>query len=57
MIERLPHELNLQIGEWRDKLFKFYTSMFWGKPKKPSMNLRNPAPKVYGPKPKKIKKY
>ena len=46
--------------EWRDKLFKFYTfdlNVFWGKHKKPSMNLRNPAPKVYGPKRRKIKKY
>lgn len=29
----------------------------WGKPKKQPVNLRNPAPKVYGAKPRKIKKY
>lgn len=45
------------MEKWRDKLFEYYTSFFWGKPKKPNMNLRNPAPKVYGPKRRKIKKY
>lgn len=44
------------MEEWRDILFKYYTSVFWCKPKKATPNLRNPAPKVYGPKPKNIKK-
>lgn len=48
------------MEKWRDKLFKFCTfdlNVFWHKSKKTSINLRNPAPKVYGPKPKKVKKY
>lgn len=45
------------MEKWRDKLFEYYTSFFWGKPKKATPNLRNPAPKVYGPKRRKIKKY
>lgn len=39
---------------WFSKLF---WRVIWGKPKKEITPLRNPPPKVYGPKPKKINKY
>lgn len=42
------------MKQWFTKLF---WRLVWGKPKNPSMNLRNPAPKAYGPKRRKIKKY
>lgn len=42
------------MKQWFTKLF---WRLVWGKPKKATPNLRNPAPKVYGPKPRKIKKY
>ena len=46
------------MEDWFNKLFcNFVGGLIWGKPKKASPNLRNPAPKVYGPKPRKIKKY
>ena len=42
------------MKQWFTKLF---WRLVWGKPKKATPNLRNPAPKVYGPKRRNIKKY
>lgn len=35
------------MKKWLARLFWRWV---WGKPKKPVKNLRNPAPRVYGPK-------
>jgi hypothetical protein len=42
------------MKKWLARLFWRWV---WGKPKKTAKDLRNPKPKTYGPKPRKIKKY
>lgn len=46
------------MEDWFNKLCcNLVGCLIWHKPKKATPNLRNPAPKVYGPKRRKIKKY